>query len=187
MGKVYEEITAELAAWVACQPVFFVGSAPLSAKGHVNVSPKGLDCLRVLGPHRVAYLDLTGSGAETVAHARENGRIVLMFCAFTGPPKIVRFHGRAQVALPGSARWKQLRDAFPDHLGARAIVDVDVTRVSDSCGYGVPQFGAPVQREALQGWVKTKEASQGLAAYREEKNLRSIDGLPAFDNLRPAS
>jgi hypothetical protein len=181
MGKVYAEITAELAAWVGGQPVFFVASAPLSAGGHVNVSPKGLDCLRILGPHRVAYLDLTGSGAETVAHVRENGRIVLMFCAFTGPPKIVRFHGSAAVVLPGSSRWKQLRGAFPEYLGARAIIDVEVTRVSDSCGYGVPQFSGPVQREALQGWARTKDASQGLVPYRKEKNAHSIDGLPACE------
>ncbi len=104
MGKTYSEITPEIAAWVAKQPVFFVATAPLSRDGHVNCSPKGLDTLRVLSPTTVAYIDLTGSGAETVAHLAENGRIVLMFCSFEGPPKIVRFHGRGEVIVPSSAR-----------------------------------------------------------------------------------
>lgn len=179
MGKVYDSITADISAWVASQPMFFVGSAPLSPRGHVNVSPKGLDTLRILGPHRVAYLDLTGSGAETIAHVRENGRIVLMFCAFCGPPKIVRFHGTAGLVSPADAGWNALRSHFPDYLGARAIVEVDVARVSDSCGYGVPQLEGVSQRQALEGWTRTK--GEALPAYRREKNTRSIDGLPALD------
>lgn len=175
MGKIYEGITPELAAWIEAQPLFFVGTAPLSGSGHVNVSPKGLDTLRILGPQRVAYLDLTGSGAETIAHVRENGRIVLMFCAFSGPPKIVRLHGRAQM-LPVTS---ELRAHFPAHMGARAIVDVAVSRVSDSCGYGVPKFGAPEPREALDMWTR-KKGAEGLAAYRRQKNARSIDDLPAL-------
>lgn len=178
MGKVYGTITPELAAWVARQLVFFTGTAPLSAQGHVNVSPKGLDCLRILGPRRVAYLDLTGSGAETIAHVRENGRIVLMFCAFTGPPKIVRFHGTASVLTPGSLGWEAMLGHFPSHAGARAVIDVAVTRVSDSCGYGVPQFSGGEPRQALPMWTQNK--GEGLAAYRREKNTRSIDGLPAL-------
>jgi hypothetical protein len=179
MGKVYAEITPELAAWLAQQKVFFVGSAPLSAEGHVNVSPKGLDTLRVLGPRRVAYLDLTGSGAETVAHLRENGRIVLMFCAFSGPPKIVRLHGAGSVVTPASAKWAALHARFPGHLGTRAIVDVAVSRISDSCGYGVPTFAGVEERVALPRWAQTK-GPQGLHAYRREKNSRSIDGLPSL-------
>ena len=175
MGKEYEGIAPELAAWIKAQPLFFVGTAPLAAAGHVNVSPKGLDTLRILGPQRVAYLDLTGSGAETIAHVRENGRIVLMFCAFAGPPKIVRLHGKARM-LPVSS---DLRGHFPAHMGARAIVDVAVTRVSDSCGYGVPKFGAPEPREALDMWTQ-KKGAEGLAAYRRQKNARSIDDLPAL-------
>jgi hypothetical protein len=174
VGKVYEGITPDLAAWIKAQAVFFVGTAPLAGAGHVNVSPKGLDTLRILGPRQVAYLDLTGSGAETVAHVRENGRIVLMFCAFNGPPKIVRLHGRANVLPPTSV----LRSEFPDHVGARAIIDVAVTRISDSCGYGVPKFGRPEAREALEMWTRKK--GDGLAGYRREKNARSIDGLPAL-------
>ncbi len=175
MGKVYEGIAPELAAWIEAQPLFFVGTAPLSGSGHVNVSPKGLDTLRILGPQRVAYLDLTGSGAETIAHVRENGRIVLMFCAFSGPPKIVRLHGKAKM-LPVTS---ELREHFPAHMGARAIVDVAVTRISDSCGYGVPKFGAPEPREALDMWTR-KKGADGLVAYRRQKNARSIDDLPAL-------
>jgi hypothetical protein len=176
MGKLYEGITPELQAWIEAQPLFFVGTAPLSRTGHVNVSPKGLDTLRILGPRRAAYLDLTGSGAETIAHVRENRRIVLMFCAFAGPPKIVRLHGTAAVLPPDG----ELRARFPQHMGARAILDVAVTRVSDSCGYGVPRFGPPQPREALDMWTR-KKGADGLAAYRREKNALSIDGLPSLD------
>jgi len=179
MGKVYAEITPELAAWLAAQKVFFVGSAPLAAEGHVNVSPKGLETLRILGPRRVAYLDLTGSGAETIAHLRENGRIVLMFCAFSGPPKIVRLHGAGTVVTPASPQWRAFHARFPEYPGARAIVDVDVTRISDSCGYGVPTFTGVENRVALPRWTETR-GPQGLVAYRRENNAHSIDGLPAL-------
>ena len=181
MGKRYEALTPELAGWIAAQPVFFVATAPLAASGHVNVSPKGLDTLRVLGPLRIAYLDLTGSGAETIAHVRENGRIVLMFCAFSGAPKIVRLHGAATVVSPASPTWADLRAYYPDHLGARAIIDVRVTRISDSCGYGVPTFSAVEDRVALPRW-STNKGAEGLRAYRREHNSRSIDGLPALES-----
>ncbi len=180
MGKVYEGITPEITAWVEKQPLFFVGTAPLTGAGHVNVSPKGLDSLRILGPTRVAYLDLTGSGAETIAHVRENGRIVIMFCAFSGPPKIVRFHRRASIVTPRGASWPELRGRFAQHLGARAIIDIAVTRISDSCGYGVPTFEKMSQREALDMWTQ-KRGAEGLVTYRRQKNARSIDGLPAFE------
>ena len=180
MGKVYEAITPELAGWLEKQALFFVGSAPLSASGHINVSPKGLDTLRLLGPRRVAYLDLTGSGAETVAHVRENGRIVLMFCAFSGPPKIVRLHGAARLVTPASPEWAALRERFPGHLGARAVVDVHVTRISDSCGYGVPSFSGMELRTALPRWTENKGPA-GLVAYRRAHNACSVDGLPALE------
>ena len=176
MGKEYAEITRELAAWIEAQPLFFVGTSPLAASGHVNVSPKGLDTLRLLGPQRVAYLDLTGSGAETMAHVRENARIVLMFCAFSGPPKIVRLRGKAVVVQLGS----ELDKHFPAHMGARSIIDVAVTRISDSCGYGVPKFGKAEPREALDMWTE-KKGAEALAAYRRQKNARSIDDLPALE------
>ncbi|HWA38827.1 MAG TPA: pyridoxamine 5'-phosphate oxidase family protein [Burkholderiales bacterium] len=179
MGKTYQEVSDDLAAWVRSQPLFFVGTAPLRGDGHVNISPKGLDTLRILDANRVAYLDLTGSGAETIAHVRENGRIVLMFCAFSGPPKIVRFHGKARIVTPRAPDWAALRGRFAPHLGARAVIDVAVTRISDSCGYGVPSFGEAKQREALDMWTD-KRGAAGLVEYRAQKNARSIDGLPAF-------
>ncbi|MDE2606762.1 MAG: pyridoxamine 5'-phosphate oxidase family protein [Burkholderiales bacterium] len=177
MGKTYAAITPELGAWLTRQPVFFVATAPLSRDGHVNCSPKGLDTFRVLGPTTVAYADLTGSGAETAAHLEENGRIVLMFCAFSGPPRIVRLHGRGEAIVRSSAEWTEASAGFPSHPGTRAIIRVHVTRVSDSCGYSVPNMDLVGERDTLQRWVQTKGAAN-LPAYRREKNARSIDGLP---------
>lgn len=177
MGKTYSCITPELAAWLARQSVFFVATAPLSAEGHVNCSPKGLDTFRVLDQHTVAYVDLTGSGAETAAHLAENGRIVLMFCAFDGPPKIARLHGRGEAVVPSSAHWPELKAKLPSHPGARSIVRVSVERISDSCGYGVPHMDLVSNRDVMDRWVQTK-GLENLPAYRREKNARSIDGLP---------
>src|ERR1041384_456169 len=142
MGKVVERITDELREFIQAQPLFFVGTAPLAADGHVNLSPKGLDCLRVLGPHRVAYLDLTGSGNETSAHLAQNGRITLMFCAFQGPPSILRLYGRGATVLPGDAAWGDLRPLFPDYPGVRQIITVDVHRVQTSWGFAAARAGA---------------------------------------------
>jgi hypothetical protein len=180
MGKLYEAITPALREWIGNQKVFFVATAPLSAAGHVNTSPKGLDSLRILGERRVAYLDLTGSGSETIAHLRENGRIVVMFCAFDATPKIVRLHGRGSVIVPGMPQWGELRARFPGYEGARAIIDIEVSRVSDSCGFGVPVCAEPAERPTLQRWAQNK-GPEGLSAYRRLKNSRSIDGLPALD------
>src|SRR3984885_2839292 len=140
MSKQRDNINDDLAAWLREQHLFFVATAPLSADGHVNCSPKGGDSFRVLGPLEVAYQDYTGSGAETAAHLRENGRIVLMFCAFEGPPKIVRLHGRGRAVMPGDPEFAATRRAFgkPRDLGLRAIIVVEVDRVSDSCGFSVP-------------------------------------------------
>lgn len=180
MGKIYEEITPELAAWVGQQHMFFVASAPLSPQGHVNCSPKGLDTLRILGPREVAYLDMTGSGAETIAHVRENGRILFMFCAFAGPPKIVRFHGAAEVVTPASPAWDGLRSLFPGYPAARAIVRARIERISDSCGYGVPVMEFVEDRDTMLKWAE-KKGQEALPAYQREKNSRSIDNLPALD------
>lgn len=180
MGKVYETITPELLAWVEQQRLFFVATAPLAGDGHVNCSPKGLDTLRVLGPRKVAYLDLTGSGAETIAHLRENGRIVFMFCALSGPPRIVRFHGKGEVVTPTLPRWPELRPLFPDYPGARAIICAEITRISSSCGYAAPKFEHVEDRDALERWAEVK-GTDGLATYREQHNARSIDGLPSLD------
>lgn len=179
MSKIYEEITPDLARWVGQQHLFFVASAPSGTEGHINCSPKGLDSFRILGPRSVAYLDLTGSGAETIAHLRDNGRIVFMFCAFSGPPNIVRLHGRAEVLTPDTAGWAELRPTFPDQPGARAIIRADISRVSDSCGYAVPVYEHVEDRRALIQWAE-KRSPEALETYRRDRNALSIDGLPAW-------
>ncbi len=175
MGTVRETITPPVAEWIERQQVFFVSTAPLDPDGHVNVSPKGLDTLRILDDVTVAYLDLTGSGAETVAHVRENGRITLMWTAFEGPPRIVRVHGRGEVADLNDARVAGRFDEIP---GARAVIIVHAQRVSDSCGYSVPLYSYTGQRTKLIEWAQ--EHAEELDDYRSRKNAKSIDGLPAF-------
>lgn len=180
MGKVLPGIDDALAGFLRAQRMFFVATAPTAADGMVNVSPKGLDgSFAVLGDHEVAYLDLTGSAAETIAHLRDNGRICLMFCAFDGPPRIVRLHGRGEAVLLGEPRFDEMAARFPDHPGARAVVRVDVTRVADSCGFAVPRMTFDAERDQLTRWAANR-GPEGLAAYRAERNARSIDGLPAF-------
>jgi hypothetical protein len=177
MGKVYGGIDEKLAAWIEKQHLFFVASAPLAADGHVNVSPKGdLRWFRILGPNDVAYLDFVGSGAETIAHARENGRIVLMFCSFDGPPRIVRLHGRATV-LPPDDETSASFDP-PEHA-VRSIIRIEIERIADSCGYGVPRMQFEGTRVQYEQWVDKKVREGSLAGYVAEKNARSIDGLPA--------
>jgi hypothetical protein len=177
MGSVHPAITPPVAAWIREQHMFFVATAPLDGDGHVNLSPKGLDTLRVLDDRTVAYLDLTGSGVETVAHVRENGRITLMWCAFDGPPRIVRVHGRGEVAGLDDARVAGLFDDLP---GARAVVVVHADRISDSCGYAVPRYEYQGQRSKLLEWADHR-GPDGLDEYRVAKNATSIDGLPGFD------
>jgi len=184
MGKVYAEIPSNLQGFIERQHIFFVGTAPLSGDGHVNISPKGLDTLRILSPAEVAYLDLTGSGVETIAHVRENQRIVLMFCAFEGVPNIVRVYGRGSILEPGHDGFEPLVARFPSRPGIRAILHIAVTRVSDSCGYAVPRFEFVEERDQLLRWAE-KKGPQGLARYRVEKNERSIDGLPGLPSVAP--
>jgi predicted pyridoxine 5'-phosphate oxidase superfamily flavin-nucleotide-binding protein len=179
MGKLYDRIDDHLRAFFEAQHVFFVGTAPLSANGHVNVSPKGLDALRVLDPRTLIYLDYVGSGAETIAHVRENSRIVIMLCAFQGPPKIVRLHGTGEVLEPGDSGYAELRGLFAPEPQARAIIRVSVDRIADSCGYGVPLHMYQGERTQLLAWA-TKKGEEGLREYQEEKNSVSIDGLPAL-------
>ena len=179
MSKQRENIDRDLAAWLTEQSVFFVATAPLSAGGHVNCSPKGGDCFRVLGPLEVTYQDYTGSGAETAAHLRENGRIFLMFCAFSGRPEIVRLHGHGDVLTEGDEGYGPLAALFPPNSGTRAIVRVRVTRVSTSCGFSVPLMEFRDHRDTLDRWAAAK-GPEGLAQYRAEKNATSIDGLPAL-------
>jgi len=166
--------------WWCEQPVFFVATAPSGAEGHVNLSPKGYDTLRVLGPKRVAYLDLTGSGAETIAHVRENGRITLMACAFNGNPRISRIHGTGSVHVAGSDGFDALEGKFPKLPGRRAIIEVDVNRVTTSCGYAVPLMDLVAERDRLQDWARQK-GDDGIVEYWASKNAQSIDGLPALD------
>jgi Pyridoxamine 5'-phosphate oxidase len=180
MAKVYEEIDDKLTAFIAKQKMFFVATAPLSADGHVNLSPKGYDAFRILSPTRVAYADLGGSGIETVAHARENGRITIMFCAFEGPPRILRLFGAGASVHPGDPDWAELAGAFPDIPGRRAVIRVDLNRIADSCGYAVPEMALVGPRSRLVDWA-VKQGEDGLVDYRAEKNARSIDGLPAID------
>jgi len=188
MGKIFDEIDEQLERWIFKQSMFFVGSAPLDGDGHVNVSPKGpIDTLKVLTPTSVAYLDMLGSGAETIAHVRENGRIVIMLCAFEGPPRIVRLHGRGEVLTPDDARFEELVAHFeqPEHLETRrSIVCVEVTRIGDSCGYGVPLMSYDGERPHMGASAAKKLRVNGPEAYLEyqrENNAVSIDGLPAIE------
>jgi hypothetical protein len=179
MGKVHQLISPEMHSWITLQRVFFVATAPLSGAGHVNCSPKGGDTFRVLGEGEVAYADLMGSGVETAAHLQENGRIVVMFCAFEGPPKIVRLHGAGEVVYPADERFGALAAHFPSLPGLRAVIRIDVSRVSDSCGFAVPFFDYVENRDALDSWAE-KKGPEGLSAYRDEKNRFSIDGMAGY-------
>jgi hypothetical protein len=180
MGKNYDSIAVETAEWIGRQKMFFVSTAPLSASGHVNCSPKGGDSFRILGPNEVVYQDYTGTGAETAAHLRENGRIVVMFCAFEGPPKIVRLHGTGAVIRAEDARYENLISRFPPHAGTRCVMHIKVTRVSDSCGFSVPLYTYNQPRDILDKWSASRTTEQ-LLAFRRKHGLNSIDGLPAFD------
>lgn len=181
MGSLLQAIDRDLTDWLMAQHLFFVATAPSGEGGHVNCSPKGLDgTFRVIDEHRVAYLDLTGSGVETIAHLRQNGRIVLMWCAFEGKPRIVRLHGRGVAHQAGSAAFDQLIDGFAAHVGARSVICVDVDRISDSCGYGVPTMTFAEDRRALTA-SHDKKGPERLREYRAVTNARSIDGLPGVD------
>jgi hypothetical protein len=180
MAKSFDGIDERLGRFIADQPVFFVATAPSGSDGHINVSPKGVaGTFRVLDPNTVAYLDITGSGIETVAHLRDNGRIVLMFCAFAGPPRIVRLHGRGTLVLPGDGDWEELAARFPPQPGARSVIKVALDRVSDSCGFGVPLMAYERERGQLAEWA-VRKTDEELVEYRAKKNATSIDGLPGL-------
>ena len=192
MGKVFEQIDDHLRGWIERQHVFFVATAPLAGDGHLNVSPKGpIGSLAILDDHTIAYLDIVGSGAETIAHLRENGRIIVMLCAFDGPPRIVRLHGRGEVVQAGDSRFEELRESCgfdADVLAQRAIIVVNVNRISDSCGYGVPLMSydgeRPHQRLSAEKRLRT-QGPDAFDVYQREKNARSIDGLPAVELTTP--
>jgi hypothetical protein len=180
MAERFSSLRPDLAQWWCEQPVFFVATAPSGSSGHVNLSPKGLDTFRVLAEDRVAYLDLTGSGVETIAHLRDNGRITLMACAYSGNPRISRIYGRGMVHVVGSPEFEALAPEFPDLPGRRSIIDVAVTRVTTSCGFAVPLMDLVDDRDRLLDWAKSK-GDDGIHDYWEKKNAVSIDGLPGID------
>ena len=198
MGKVYERIDEHQRAWIARQAMFFVGTAPLAEDGRVNVSPKGpISSLRVLDDHTVAYLDVVGSGAETIAHIRENGRIVVMLCAFQGPPRILRLHGRGEIVHATDERFAALLEQggyeqaeVPE--SHRAIIVVHVERIADSCGYGVPLLDHVGERPHQAASSAKRVRVHGPDAYldyQRKHNVASIDGLPAVDpaEIAPAA
>jgi hypothetical protein len=180
VAKEFDGINDSLRDFILAQPLFFVATAPSGPDGHINLSPKGLEgTFAVIDECTVAYLDLTGSGVETIAHLKDNGRIVVMFCAFDGPPRIIRLHGRGEVVLSGDPRFATWAGPFSHPLptGARAVIKIDVARVSDSCGFGVPRMRFEGQRPLLPQWAERK-GHEGLAEYQATRNAASIDGLP---------
>ena len=179
MGRTYEGLDDKLTRWIDAQHVFFVATAPSGDGGHVNVSPKGYDSFRVLGPTRVAYLDLTGSGVETISHLRENGRITFMFCAFEGKPKILRLYGQGRAVVSGDPEFEDLVRLFPPHRGTRSVIVAELDRIQDSCGYAVPHLAYEGERETLHEWVDRK-GEGGIDRYQAENNAESIDGLPGL-------
>jgi len=182
MSKLAETVEAHFREIIEAQHVFFVATAPPGPDGHVNLSPKGCDTLRILDPQTVAWLDLHGSGIETVSHLRADGRITLMFCRFEGPPKIVRIHGRGEAVEPEDPRFPALRARLPKSSAVRSVIVVHVERVSDSCGYGVPLYAYQGERSQLAEWSERK-GPDGLRDYREAENARSIDGLPGLRSV----
>ena len=180
MGKEYTEIDSGIQRWMKRQHVFFVSTAPLQAGGHVNCSPKGLDSLVVLTPTRLAYADLGGSGIETVAHVKENGRITLMMCAFDGPPRIYRFYGMGSVLEPHDEGFADLVAKFPKLPSVRNVVVIDVAHIADSCGFGVPMYEFRKQRDSFDNYMSDKD-EEYLQKVRRERNATSIDGLKGLD------
>ena len=177
MGKFHESILPAHQEFIQKQHLFFVCTAPLDANGHLNISPKGLDTFRVLSDKKVAYLDFIGSGNETSAHTLENGRITFMFCAFQGPPNILRLYGKGHTVLPDSELWETYAPHFDPYPNTRQIIVADISLVGTSCGYGVPLFEYSSERQIMFDWAE-KKGEAGLSAYIQEKNLKSLDGLP---------
>ncbi|GGO83090.1 pyridoxamine 5'-phosphate oxidase family protein [Wenjunlia tyrosinilytica] len=191
MGKLYDRMDGRLRTFIEEQPVFFVATAPLAADGHVNVSPKGRSgSFLVLDELQVGYLDFGGSGAETIAHLRENGRVTLMWCAFTGPPKIVRVHGRGEPVFRDDPRFPELAARFGEAADAsdlRAVIVVSALRISDTCGYAVPFMDFREER-TLHREHFARKGEEGFADYCEQKPHvgTSLDGLPALPLPLPA-
>jgi len=191
MAKLFDEIDDKIQGFIEAQPMFFVGTAPSGDGGHVNVSPKGgSNLFRVTGPLGFAYVDLMGSGIETIAHLRENGRIVVMFCSFEGPPKIIRLHGIGTPVQQGDARFSEALAAFDitdeQRRAVRSVIEVEVTRVADSCGFVVPKMSYEGERDQLYRYADNrlrKEGPEAVRAYVSANNAASIDGLTGIDPL----
>ena len=183
MGKLGTEISEAHKIFIENQKMFFVASAPLSADGHINLSPKGLDCFKVLSESRVAYMDLISSGNETSAHTLENGRITFMFCSFQNAPNILRLYGKGATVLPGTKDWEELSAHFKIHPSTRQIIVADIHLVQTSCGFGVPLYSYEGERDIHFEWAE-KKGAEGLKEYVQEKNMVSLDGLPTSLGLR---
>jgi hypothetical protein len=177
MAKFYDEIPQNMIDFIHKQHIFFVASAPLATEGHINLSPKGRDCLRVYSPNKVAYLDMTGSGNETSAHVKENGRVTFMFCSFETAPMILRLYGTGRVVVPSDVEWDAMIGDFTMLTGARQIIVADIHKIQTSCGYAVPFMDYVGERNTLEKWAETR-GTDGLKTYHAEKNFRSLDGLP---------
>lgn len=179
MAKTWPNINNELKAWIEKQPVYFLASAPLQGDGHINLSPRGLDSLRIINEREVIMLDLTGSGNETAAHLHENGRLTIMLCAFEGEPRILRLFGHGTVIRDSHETWQTYRSKFARELpGVRQIFHCQVNRVQTSCGFGVPLMAFQKQRDLLTNWAN-KKSDQAILEYQLNNNATSIDGLPA--------
>ncbi len=177
MGKFHEAIKPAHAEFIAVQHIFFVATAPRSENGRVNLSPKGMDCFRVLSATQVAYMDLISSGNETSAHTLENGRITFMFCSFDATPNILRLYGKGHAVLPGTAAWEKLAPSFTIYPSTRQIIVADINLVQTSCGFGVPMYNYTGERNIHFDWAQTK-GPDGLQEYVNVNNLTSLDGLP---------
>jgi hypothetical protein len=180
MAKLFDSIDDQLRRWIDTQPLWFIATAPLAADGRVNLSPRGGDSFSVLGPHRVGWVDSTGSGVETIAHLRENSRICIMFASFGRRPRIVRLHGQGQVHVPGTQAFDEVAALHPPHPSTRAVITVEVERVSDACGWGVPVMEVVDDERDLIRQYADKKGPNGMASYRARENAASIDGLPGL-------
>ncbi|MEV8637354.1 pyridoxamine 5'-phosphate oxidase family protein [Streptosporangium sp. NPDC051023] len=188
MGKIHDRLNDRLREFIEAQPVYFIATAPEQG-GHVNVSPKGYaNTFHIIDDTTVAYLDLDGSGVETISHLRQNGRITVMFCAFSGPPNILRLYGTGRVVVPEDPEFPELIKKFGPHPGVRSIIVVDCDRISDSCGFSVPFMSFDKDRPLLDEWAERKDVQQ-RRAYRAKNNRESIDGLPGLssDETDPVS
>jgi hypothetical protein len=184
MGKFFDTINESHRIFIEKQKMFFTASAPLSGEGHVNLSPKGMDSFRILSNNRVAYMDIVGCWNEKYAHILENGRITFMFCAFDGPPNILRLYGNGYTVLPVDEEWQQLAPLFKLQLATRQIIVANIHKIQTSCGFSVPYYEYEGERNHAQLWAENKGA-EGLEAYKQQKNRISLDGLPTslFDKL----